>query len=52
MCGDKGPGVGTLISGGDICFGLQVEIRGPPDGIFRGTEYYVTGHARGRAQQR
>ena len=33
----------SLFQGETFCFGLQVEICGPPDGIFRGTEYYVTG---------
>ena len=35
--------MGPLISGGTFCFGFQVEICGPADGIFRENEYYVTG---------
>ena len=33
--------MGPIISEGTFCFELQVEICGPADYIFRGTEYYV-----------
>ena len=46
--------MGPLISrgGGTFCFGLQVEICGPAEGIFRGTEYYVTDRIRSHFRAR